>query len=869
MHRLGWRVMLACLAIAAFSLGCVGIASAHRVGFGRVHGAAARQQAFRARLRADARRASRSAHASSLNSTPGDSDLAEESSEYGWERSAPAATVSGDALASAAQQAQGLPVAGGVWQDMTTQPYNAEPANYTDPFWSNIGAGFSLVGGRMTALAQTPNGTWYAGAADGGVWRSTNQGATWQAVFDFMPSLSIGALAVDPVDGSLWVGTGEANTNADSYAGTGVYRASAGGSRFQLVGGSDYGSNPLVSRTVYNIAFDSHGDAYAATDNGLFRYAVASGRWTEVLDPAGAVDNPPYDNQVTSVQVVPGSSGQDVIAAIGWRGATTPSHTQNNGFYQSTDGGQTFQEVTLSGQIDAADIGRTTFAYSADAKKLYAIVESPSKLAAGDETSLQGIFVSTGAPASVAGPWTEVADEAKLAASGSALAVGSGYGVGIQSWYNQDLAVDPNNDNHVYAGLEEVFETTDGGNSWVTASPYWNYGLACNPNCPNTTHPDQHAMMIADGQIVIGNDGGVYSRPLSDTQQYGDWSDLNATLASWQYYDARAGELGQHGLGIWGGLQDNGTSVLQTGQAQMAEPAGGDGFDVIVDPVNANRMLGEYADGAMYSSTDGGHSFYSEVSPGCDGQATVGLTPLTGCDPSMRFLTPLVPDQQNANTWVTGGEYVWVSHAGWNTSCTSAGCSWQNVYDTGADNAVTALASADNGRVIYAAWVSGDGNPSPTFASGIATNFGGSWHQVSTAGLPNRYIAGVTVDPIDPAHAYAIFNGYSRRWIPGGGVGHVYETYNGGRSWRDISTNLPDIASDALVLQNGRLALATDLGMYTARADQGYRTFWTRLGTGLPNASVNDITPGPDGYIYAATHGRGIWRLPFGWPQRH
>lgn len=95
----------------------------------------------------------------------------------------------------------------------------------------------------------------------------------------------------------------------------------------------------------------------------------------------------------------------------------------------------------------------------------------------------------------------------------------------------------------------------------------------------------------------------------------------------------------------------------------------------------------------------------------------------------------------------------------------------------------------------------------------------------------------------------------------------MYETYNGGRSWRDISTNLPDIASDALVLQNGRLALATDLGMYTAHAYRGYRTFWSRLGTGLPNASVNDITPGPAGYIYAATHGRGIWRLTFGYPQ--
>src|SRR5205085_12009440 len=125
----------------------------------------------------------------------------------------------------------------------------------------------------------------------------------------------------------------------------------------------------------------------------------------------------------------------------------------------------------------------------------------PSKFDAGSESVLQGMFRSSGSPASLAGPWTKIGDEAKLAASGSALAVGSGFGVGVQAWYNQDLAVDPANPSHVYAGLEEVFESSDGGNNWNTASPYWNYGLACGATCPNTTHPDQHAMMIANGKI--------------------------------------------------------------------------------------------------------------------------------------------------------------------------------------------------------------------------------------------------------------------------------------------------------------------------------------------------------------------------------
>jgi len=697
------------------------------------------------------------------------------------------------------------------------------------------------------------------------VWRSRNQGQTWTPLFDSMPSLSIGALAIDPADGSVWVGTGEANLSSDSYAGTGIYRSTNDGASWQRVGDSRAG-NPIVSTTVFKIIFDPAGDALAATDNGLFRLAAHSNTWTPVLQPAGPNDNPPYDQQVTSIAFVPGTNSRQVIAAIGWHG---PGNTEYNGFYQSTNGGLSFAKVTTTGAIDQADQGRTTFAYSADGTRLDAIVQSISELAAGDETSLQGIFVSTGSPASVAGPWTLIGNEAKLAASGSALAVGSGYGVGIQSWYNQDLAVDPSNPNHVYAGLEEVFESTDGGNTWNTASPYWNYGLACNPNCPNTTHPDQHAMMISDGKIVIGNDGGVYSRPLSDNQQYGDWSDLNSTLRNWQYYDARAGLLGNWGrgdVGVWGGLQDNGTSFDYRGANQMIEPAGGDGFDVIVPPTNAaTTMVGEYAYGLMYSTTDGGHTFDSYITPMCIGQEEAGLPggPRPDCDPNSRFLTPIAADPYNPNTWVAGGQYVWITKAGWNTTCTDSSCSWQKLYDTGAGNVTTAITSTHNGQVIYDAWVT-NGNPGATFNRGIATNYGGTWHQLDVSSLPDRYIAGITVDRRDPARAWVVFNGYSRRWIPGGGVGHVFETDNGGQSWTDISGNLPDIASDALVELHGRLALATDSGAYTARAGEGAWTHWERLGSGLPNASLNNITIGPDGYLYAATHGRGVWRIPFG-----
>jgi hypothetical protein len=828
------------------------------------HGAAAREQAAAAYAKAH------ESSGSGRAATGGDDDLMDEQAQFGFERSAPAADVSGAAMVAAAQQAASLPTTGGAWQEVTTKPYNAQPSNYTDPFWGNEGAGFSLVGGRTTALARAPDGNWFAGTADGGVWKSSDQGATWTPTFDNMPSLSIGALAVDPADGSLWVGTGEANVSQDSYAGTGVYNSADDGATWQLVAPDASGNSPLVGRTVFRIAFDQSGDAYAATDNGLFRLAAGGSQWTEVLDPAGPTDFPPYDQQVTDVAIVPGSGGSDVIAAIGWHG---PGNTQNNGFYQSTDGGLTWSLVTPTGDIDATDIGRTTFAYSADGSKLYAIVQSPAAQGAGAASVLQGIFVSGGSPASVVGPWTKIADASKLTKSGSASPTfGS---PGVQAWYNQDLAVDPADSNHVYAGLEEVYESSDGGNSWITASPYWNYNFACDftspPTCPNVTHPDQHAMMIADSKIVIGNDGGVYSRPLTDVSEDGNWSDLNATLHSWQYYDARAGALG-NGVGVWGGLQDNGTSFIGTGSTQMVEPAGGDGFDVLVDPQNANRMVGEYVGGTMYSSTDGGHSFFDFVSPTCQAQAVTGLKggPRADCDPAARFVTPLVPDQTNSNVWLTGGQYVWVSKVGWGgpgsgstTRCTKSVCTWKNVFDTGAGNAVTALASTGSGSVIYAAWVGGGGNPGPTFATGIATNYGGKWHQLNTASLPNRYIAGVTVDPSNPAHAYVVFNGFSRRFVPGGGVGHVFETLNGGQSWTDISGNLPDVPGDALVLSHSQLALGTDMGAFTAHAGDGVATAWSVLGTGLPSAVDDDLTLGPDGDLYAGTHGRGIWRLPF------
>src|SRR5260370_6072301 len=284
-----WRaVFVGSIAVGTvFSLAGLGLAGTHSGTRSGLHGAASRQQALNAYLHAH------SSSAPTANHTPNDGDLADQFAQWNAERTAPAGFVSGQALVTGAQQAALLPTTPGTWQEFTNQPYNAQPSTYTDPFWGNQGAGWSLVGGRTTALATAPDGTWFAGTADGGVWRSTDQGQNWTPVFDSMPTLSIGALAVNPVDGSLWVGTGDANVSQDSYAGTGVYRSTDDGQTWQRVGDDSSGNNPLVSHTGCRLSFDLSGSAYAAADNGLVRFAAGRSSGPEIRAAPRATGDPP------------------------------------------------------------------------------------------------------------------------------------------------------------------------------------------------------------------------------------------------------------------------------------------------------------------------------------------------------------------------------------------------------------------------------------------------------------------------------------------------------------------------------------------------------------------------------------------------
>ena len=800
------------------------------------------------------------------------------------QRTAPNDAVDVNAFADVQGQALALPSSGPAWTERTS-PYVGDGADfsdsptYIDPTsnFSNSGAGDRWVAGRVTSLAAAPDGSLFLGAADGGVWKSTDNGAHWASKTDSQGTLSIGALLV--VAGTrgytLYAGTGEANTSSDSYAGVGVIASTDGGNNWARVGGPEL-NGALIFRLAQNGS-----TILAATSHGLYSYAGTS--WTAVLQPAGPPRGGNFNlkvgNMITDVAVVPGTGGSQVLAVAGWRGGAP-----TNGLYLSTDGGTTFNFIANpQGWVPAQSEGRTTLAYSAAGDRAYAIVQSPYLLNVGTngKTLLEGVYESSnGSPT---GPWTKIATSEKLQASGSAQKIrliGKGYGPGIQAWYNQFLAIDPNNKDHLYLGLEEVYETQDAGSGWNTIAPYWNFGFPCFSYSPfegtcnhNQAHSDQHAALIANGRLVIGNDGGVYSRSLTN-HNVGDWNNLNAHLNVLQLYSA----AGSGDSVIYGGLQDNGSSKIfpTTGVVKddngkpitvsSVQVFGGDGGYTLVDPTNSQNVITEYVGLTVLKSMDGGANWHFIVP----------------ADPHPRFIAPIAMDRTTSQHLLAGGALVWNSESG-----IAGTTSWQSIFDVrtavGATTAaqVTALDAVTIGGVEYvaAAWCGPCNARFSTgggFRSGIVflQNDGSGWTATSQActgaatltcpgfGLPKRYIGGVRIDTADPTHAYIAFSGYSRKWMIGPedhGVGHVYETTSGGASWTNVSGNLPDVPASDVVYENGNLVLGTDFGVFTS-ADNG--ATWSRYGSGLPNVVIDQLTQDPNGNLVAATHGRGVWTIP-------
>ena len=779
--------------------------------------------------------------------------------QFAQARTAPGVVLPG-AYGAAFASLGSLPIYGRSWTEVTRRPYNSDDPRYRDPFASNSSGGAGLVSGRITGLA-AGGGFIYGGGADGGVFRSGDDGASWTPISDGLPTLSVGDLRLSP-DGSLWLATGEANTGATSYVGSGVYRL-AEPKTGVFSTGSRVGGSELESTFIGKLRFDGNGAVYAATSRGVWKHTAASssGRWRRVLYPVpdpivAGVSRPdlqsPYNNICNDIAIEPANAGQHVMANCAWRGGAA-----YNGFYLSNDGGETFTRINPTGALNPRDIGRATLAFASDGSKVYALVESMTHYLHSKQTALAGVFVSPSG--SVVGPWNKIADSGKFGGSGSALQNATFYRPGVQAWYNQFLDVDPEDPNHVFVGVEEVFETEDGGSHWNAIAPYWNFDFPCwsfidtQNTCPPAPHSDQHSVAISGGKVYIGNDGGIYARPIRGTVNHNgnatDWQNLNANVRTLQYYSVAVGRV-PGGVAVSGGLQDNGGSLLLpedlAGEGKMGSPFGGDGGDTLVDPDDGCKILGEYVFLAMELTENCGRS---------DGMVRA-VRDVDPHDPNPRFIAPFEPDSANKNHWVAGGQNIWVNTLGFSIR---SGAEWARVFDQGSGHSTTVVASQND--VVWSAWCGPCNNVG--FARGISTNAGGVWRQLGLpANLPNRYISGLAIDPADASGqtAYLGFNGFSRRWTdgPGAGLGHLWKTGDGGATWTDVSGNLPDIPVNDVLISGGKLVVATDLGVVIS-GDGG--TTWSRLGANLPYTTVMDAHVGPDGKLYAATHGRGIWSI--------
>ena len=657
------------------------------------------------------------------------------------------------------------------------------------------------IGGRISAVAMHPADmqTIYAGAASGGIFKSTNAGGSWTPVFEDALSLSIGDIAIAPSDPEvIWVGTGEANAGGGSmaYDGFGIYKSGNAGNSWQHVGLENSGSigrlviHPTNPQICYVAAM---GRLFSNNpDRGVFRTTNGGWSWERVLyvnDSVGAID------------IVMHPSHPDTLYAAMWERVRRPDRRNYGGpgcgIYRSYDGGNNWTLLTNGLPPVSDEVGRIGIDISvSDPNVLYAIYADNIGYFTGVYKTING-----------GNSWTRTNDS-------DLDGMYSSYG-----WWFGRISIDPVDPDIAYAIGFDLYKTSDGGNSW----PLISYGV----------HVDQHDL-VAHPQnnefVVLGNDGGIY---LSYNGGSG-WTFLD-NLPITQFYTCEIDEQVPHRL--YGGTQDNGTNRTLSGSTvDWQSIYWGDGFHVLVDPLDNSYIYAEYQYGNFARSTNGGASFN---------------TAMNGISSSDRknWNTPFVFDPGNPYILYFGANRLYkttnraVSWQVISPDLTNGGGNGLVVYGT-----ITTIAVApSNSQYIYAG--TDDGNVWRT------SNGGTDWINISS-GLPLRWITRVAADPHDENIVFVTLSGYRYDSY----LAHVFMSADAGSTWEDISGNLPEAPANDLIVDpalDSTIYLATDFGVFVTR-DLGEN--WQMLGDDLPNVPVVDLDfHQPTRTLVAATYGRSMY----------
>ena len=719
-------------------------------------------------------------------------------------------TIPDNALPKAAQQAQQMKFDPAAWPgtaSSTTYGTKTTVAGIDTNLWTWMGPG--NIGGRIRAILIHPTATniMWIGGVDGGIWKTTNSGASWFPLNDFMANLAVVTLVMDPTNPNvIFAGTGEGTFNIDAVRGAGVFKTTDGGSTWAQLSATANSSFYYVNRL--SICPTNNLIILAATGSGIWRSTDGGTTWSQrnsssnmediMFDPSGA-------NAIAS-----GNSGQ---------------------LMYSTDGG-----VTWNNASGISTSQRIEVAYAAS---------SPNIVYASANISSGQIFVSSDGGQT----YSLVSTPAHLS---------------TQGWYDNCIWVDPTNPNLIVFGGTDVYRSTNGGTNYTDIG---GYAGSIHPDQHAIVGiSGYNGSSVAT--VFVGNDGGIFrAANITTVSSSSGWTTLNNNLGITQYY----GAAGNNSSGtIVGGTQDNGTlRVLGTGgTGSFTSMFGGDGGFCAADQSDTNYFYGEYVYLQIHRSSNGGASssyitgglgdaglpdsngvfqvFFppDDKTPPADDPDGGGGTPPPDPDSAANFIAPFILDPNNFNTMLAGGSNLWRS-----VNVKAATPSWSNIKPGIASGSfINALTVAPGSSDVI--WVGHNSGAVYYTSNGTAAT--PTWTQSGSGTLPARACTRLAIDPNNYNNLYATFGGYSS--------GNVYRSTNGGATWSNIGAALPSAPANSIVIapfNSSYLYVGMNVGVF-ASTDGG--TTWSTANLGAANVAVDELF-WMNNNLLAATHGRGLFKV--------
>ncbi len=713
--------------------------------------------------------------------------------------------------------------------------------------------GPAMMGGRVSDIAIDPKNpsTFYLGLATSGVWKTSNNGETFEPIFDDQPAQSIGAVAVAPSDTEVvWVGTGEGNDRNSSGWGNGVYVSTNGGGTWRLAGLTNSRAirDIVINPTNANIAYVAAAGSLWAPGGERGLYQTSDGGLTWQLRLAAAK---PHDAFTGCSDVVMDPQNPAVLYAAlyarqrkpwGFYYGTnvTEGGADTGGIFKSTNGGETWTKLTngvpaLTGRIGLA-------ASRSKPGVVMAVVQSDEGGTSDidqNHSHKGGILRSEDGGAT----WTRVNS------------------LNPRPFYFSRLEIDPANDQRVYVMGWLLFVSDDGGRTF-------------REDLFGKVHPDVHALAIQPGstppekatpqgdkdakarapicqRMIIGTDGGVYQ----SFDAGANWAFLN-TIPAAQYY--RIDVDNSTPYRIAGGMQDNSNWVgpnrtyTKDGirNADWIMIGGGDGFHCVFDPEDPNIIYAESQGGAV-------HRFNARTGEMRD----TAPKPSEG-QPAFRFQwnSPLIGSQHHRGVLYLGGNRVFkLTDHGEQFTIISPDLSRNHPDKT------TAVGStAENYAVVYALAES-PLKPDLLFAGTddgrlwYTEDEGGKWTEITETIPPEargKWVGRIEPSRFDAGTAYVVFTDYRS----GDDTPYIYRLNGLGQAWQRLSGDLP-ANNPAIVVRedpvNRNLLYAgTEFGLFVS-LNGG--TNWVEFG-GLPAVRVDDLkVQQREGDLVIGTHGRSLY----------